>query len=420
MRNKKKGGQNTLASISEKMSIRILYVQPGRGVGGAKVSLFHLIKSQTPSAYIQLALSSPADDIFTKLVGDELGEIHTLYLPSWYKNEAKGIFRKLIVLMGKIRRGWYLLPVFRLAFIILNNRIDLIHTNSSATPVGALAAKLTNRPHIWHIREPIGAGTDFPLSLGDRLSAYIIRQFSQEVICISEYTAQFFKQYGMKPTVVLNGINVRDFDESINRGNLLREKFRIGRSTIVIGMIGSLRANWKEHDLFLLAMAMVIEQNPNVHFIVYGGDSDLEINDYTRKLKQMAFSLGLKDHITWADYIKDIPAIMGSLDIVVHPVSREGSGRVVMEAMAAGKPVVTVKSGGVQELIQHGVTGYLVESKNAQALAAAVLKLISNPDSMYEMGQQAQSYAHDHFSHERTASQILGIYQKILAKKLTS
>lgn len=404
----------TLADTFRARPIRILYVQAGRGIGGAKISLLHLINSQMPDVYIQLALSPPADDVFTKMIGDQLSVIHTLHLPTWYKNPTKGYFHKLITLAGNIWRGWYFLPIIHLVFIILRNRIDLIHTNSSVTPVAAISARLTFRPHIWHFREPIGAGTDFPLAFGDRLSAWIIRQFSQEIVCISRYTAQFFVQYGIKPTVILNGINLDDFNETVKRGNFLREKLGILRSIIVIGMIGSLRADWKEHDLFLSAMALVVEHNLNVRFVVYGGTSDLEINEYTRSIRQLVYSLGLKDHITWADYVADIPAIMGSIDIVVHPVSREGSGRVVMEAMAAGKPVVAVKAGGVQELIQHGVTGYLVESKNPQAIATVVLNLISDHDTMQKVSQQAQNYARDNFSHERTASQILAIYRKVL------
>jgi len=395
--------------------IRILYVQAGRGVGGAKISLLHLLKSRMPGVTIQLALTPPIDTIFTEIIGDELEKIHAFYIPVWYQYKAKGILSKITVLAAKIWRGWYFLPMLRLVFIILKNRVDLIHTNSSATPVGAFAARLTKRPHIWHIREIIGAGTDFPLTFGDRLSAWMIRQCSQEIICISECTAQFFRRYGILPRVVLNGINLRDFDFSKVRGNHLREKLQVGRSKIAIGMIGSLRAELKEHDLFLMAMALVVEQNPNAHFIVYGGTSDLEINDYTRNLKQMALALGLMEHIVWAEYIEDIPAIMGSLDLVVHPVSREGSGRVVMEAMAAGKPVIAVKAGGVQELIQNGVTGYLVEPKNPPALASAVLNLISDVDSMQRIGAQAQIYAREHFSHERTADQILEIYHKVLA-----
>ncbi|MBW8011287.1 MAG: glycosyltransferase family 4 protein [Chloroflexi bacterium] len=398
------------------MPKRILYVQTGHGVGGAKISLAHLINSRAFDAHIQLVLSSTDDEIFTDMVGDVISAIHTLYLPSWYKNETNGILQKLVALLGKIRRGWYVFPTLRLAFIILRNRVDLIHTNSSVTPVGALAAKLTNRPHVWHIREPIGEGTVFPLAHRDRLSAWIIRQIGQEIICISEYTSQFFIQYGIKFTVILNGINTRDFNESKNRGNFLREKFKIGHSTIVIGMIGSLLADWKEHDLFLMAMALVLKQYPNTHFIVYGGASNLEINDDTIKLNQMVIDLGLTNHIVWSDYIDDIPAILSSLDIVVHPVSREGSGRVVMEAMAAGKPVVAVKAGGVQELIEHGVTGYLVEAKNPQALAKEVLNLISSPESMEKISKRGRNYAHNHFSHERTASQIKAIYNKVLER----
>jgi glycosyltransferase involved in cell wall biosynthesis len=393
--------------------MRVLYVQPGRGIGGAKISLYNLVTNHPTEVACQVAMTPPADKLFTELIGRKMEKIHQFYLPTWHKREAVGFRNKVLSFAARAKRGGYLWPTIRLSKIILQNRIDLVHTNSTLCPVGALAARLTHRPHIWHIRERIGAGTDFPLRFEDGLSARLIRHFSREIICISDYTADFFRKYGIEPIVIMNGINIHEFEHSENQ-KIISQKRNNPNSQVVIGMVGSLRAEWKEHELFLKAMALVLKKAPQVSFIVYGGTSDLAINSYTHGLNELAISLGLTEHLTWASHIHDIPAMMYSLDIFVHPTSTEGSGRVVMEAMAAGKPVIATKSGGVQELIEDGITGYLVPAKDPHAFAEKVLNLIADPAILESIGQQAQSYALKHFSHERTALQILNVYAKIL------
>ena len=86
----------------------------------------------------------------------------------------------------------------------------------------------------------------------------------------------------------------------------------------------------------------------------------------------MTEELGIFASVTWAGFITDVPGMMGSLDILVHPTAKEGSGRVVMEAMAAGTPVVGVRAGGVSELIEDGITGLLVEDNDEKSLGEAV------------------------------------------------
>jgi glycosyltransferase involved in cell wall biosynthesis len=409
------GGDKRIRREREK-PVNVLYVQAGRGVGGAKISLLHLIDSLAQQRIcVFLALSHPADDIFGQMADSKISSIHTLYLPFWYQNRSLRSFDRLMAFLSKVLRGWYIIPSLRLAYFILKHKIDLVHSNSSATPVGALAALLTGRPHVWHVREPIGADTEFPLVLGDHVSARLMRMLSREIICISEYTGQFFTKQGIKPQIVLNGINTGEFDAAVIRGNELRKKLRL-RTRVVIGMVGNLRASWKEHAVFLRSMALVLEKAPDIQFVVFGGTSDLNITEYTRSLDQIARSAGLNDHLIWAEHVDDIPAIMHGFDVLVHPASREGSGRVIMEAMAAGRAVVAVRSGGGQELVQQDQTGLLVEPKNPVALADAVLVLMNDPEKMDRMGRQAQSYARAHFSHERTASQVLDIYRRVLRK----
>ncbi len=409
------GGEKRQPDISER-SINILYVQSGRGIGGAKISLLHIIRSLgREKINVHLALSAPADDIFSEMIGLKVASIQTLYLPVWYKNSSSRFSDHLMTLLARLRRGWYIIPVLQLIYIILKNKIDLVHSNSSASPVGAFAAWLTRRPHVWYIREPIGFGTEFPLVFGDRVSARLMQKLSSQIICISAYTAEIFVKHGIQLVMILNGINVNEFEFSSEREDVLRKKLGVNANT-VIGMIGSLRANWKEHSLFLKAMALVLEKRPDIGIVVFGGTSDLDITDYTRSLAQLARSLSLTNHIIWADHVDDIPAIVNSFDILVHPVSKEGSGRAIMEAMAAGKPVIAIKSGGVQELIQHEQTGLLVKPGDPPALAEAILRLMNDPEMRQRIGQQAKLYAHNHFSHERTASQVFQIYQEVLAK----
>jgi len=396
--------------------IRVLYIQAGRGFGGSKISLLHFLNPGLPGVHAELVVSPPVDDIFMNLLGAGVKTIHTMYLPIWYKKN-KPAFSNMLGYVVSILRGWYLIPVLRLVFIILHNRIDLIHTNNSATPVGALAAKLTNRPHLWHIREPLGDGNQFPLAIGDNAAALLFRNLSVMIICNSHYTASFFKTHAIPTKIIQNGLILDDYEGCDKRGAELRMSLSLPGTKPVVGMVGSLGSDWKEHDLFLDAMALVMAEIPTCRFVVFGSETDLQKKDYTRKLALQAQQLKLEGNLSWVGPIKDVPAMMASLDILVHPTSKEGSGRVVMEAMAAGKPVVGVRSGGVQELIRDGKTGYLTPPRDAKRLSECVLKLIGDGNLLKNMGNCSREIAQAQFSHDHTQSEILALYSKTLESK---
>ena len=115
----------------------------------------------------------------------------------------------------------------------------------------------------------------------------------------------------------------------------------------------------------------------------------------------------------WADFLDDIPAMINTIDILIHPASTEGSGRVVMEAMAAGKCVIGVKSGGVQELIRDEITGFLVEPDRPDQLADCAIYAIQNPAELQAIGKRAREYAYANFSIERMLRQIHEVYTQV-------
>lgn len=394
--------------------MRVLYVQPGYGIGGAKISLVHLLRTLPDTQTSLIALSSPADRHYMQMLDGLVEKVHELLLPGWFKGPNQNFFQRIRHTLSLVRRGWYIAPSMQLARLIRQEHIDLVHTNSAVTPIGAIAAWLAGRPHIWHVREPVGCDGQFPLAPGDRFSSRLFNYLSREIICNSHYTAAFFIQNGIQPRVIYNGLDIKQFENGNERGRQLRCSLGLQQETIVIAMVGSLSANWKEHDVFLRVASALKDRQPGCQFVVYGGSSDLNATPYTRSLQEMASALGLADRLAWAGFVDDVPAIMHSFDIMVHPTSNEGSGRVVMEAMAAGKPVVGVRGGGVQELIQDGLTGYLVPPGNVKALSNAIDLLITAPSLRRQVGAQAQTYARKNFSNDRATTATCNLYAEVM------
>ena len=398
--------------------MRILFIQPSNTVGGAEISLYQLVRSLRSLGFtFQVALRSPDDSPYVQMLEQYVEKVHALYLPTWQRKRVQGMKNKVLTFLARVKRGWYVVPTLRLARIIVKNRIDIVHTNGGLCPVGALAAFLTRRPHVWHVREQLGSDGLFPLALGDRTSANLFRRLSCALICNSLYTAEFFKRRGGAPRVIHNGVNLDEFENSAERGAALRNYLGLSISDPVVGMVGNVRSTIKEHELFLQAMALVSKEIPSAQFVIFGGSSDPNVSQYASGLRVTASRLQLSEHLTWAGMQSDIPAMMRSLDILVHPTSREGSGRVIMEAMAAGTPVVAVKSGGVQELLQHGATGYLVEPRNVVALFEATIELLGHSERRQQLGNAAKAYARKRFSHDLTIALIQAVYQEVVRNR---
>jgi glycosyltransferase involved in cell wall biosynthesis len=127
-------------------------------------------------------------------------------------------------------------------------------------------------------------------------------------------------------------------------------------------------------------------------------------------VKRTAAQLGLGSRLLFAGARDDVPAVMAAIDVLVHPSDQESFGRVVVEAMAAGKPVVGAASGGVGEIIQHGRTGFTVPDNDAERFAAACRELLENSDRRRELGQNGRAYAQENFSIEAVADRVATLY----------
>ncbi len=197
------------------------------------------------------------------------------------------------------------------------------------------------------------------------------------------------------------------------------EKFNVirndapGKSNYVISMVGRITP-LKGHTYFLKAMAQVVRSMPHVRIWIIG-DVPAKKEGYRHELEGLVERLGLKDHVEFLGNRKDIPQLLAQTDVLVlSTVTQEAFGRVILEAQAAGVPVVATKVGGVVEIIDDEKTGLLVLPKEPEAMAQAVLRLLRDRTLVNQFVTAAKEKLHAQFTLDHMAGKTLSVYQELM------
>ena len=283
-------------------------------------------------------------------------------------------------------------------------RARLVHSNSATAHLAAgLAAKRLRVPSIWHVRDlsPLG-----PLGI-------FLGRNSDKIITISDAVRQQVSRYAPaeRIEVVHNGIDADAFAAQARPG-ALRAELGIG-PTPLIGMVAQM-ARWKGHRVFLDAAAQVHERVPELAAVVVGADVFGDQAAYARELRQLGQQQPWSEFVRWLGYRRDVATIMADLDALVVPSFDEPFGRVALEAMALGTPVVASDSGGLPEIVLDRVTGRLCPTGDAAAFADALCELLTNPASARELGAAGAERVRDVFAAERMANRVAEIYEELL------
>jgi glycosyltransferase involved in cell wall biosynthesis len=178
-------------------------------------------------------------------------------------------------------------------------------------------------------------------------------------------------------------------------------------------MVGRLES-WKGHAVFLKALALVKDAVPRVRGII-AGDSVPHEPGYRASLEALQKGLDLQERVTFCGHRADVPAVMSALDVLVlASTSPEPFGRVLIEAMAAGKPVVATGAGAVPEIIQDGEQGLIVAPGDPGALAEAVIRLLSDPGLARTMGQKGRLRVEERFEVRQYVDGVQAVYRELL------
>jgi lipopolysaccharide heptosyltransferase II len=189
-----------------------------------------------------------------------------------------------------------------------------------------------------------------------------------------------------------------------------------GRSTCVVTIIGRLTP-LKGHTFFLKAMAKVVRSVPYAKIWV-AGEAPAKRPAYKQELQMLARRLGLESHVEFLGNRRDIPQVLERTDILVlSTVTPEAFGRVILEAQAAGVPVVATNVGGVVDIIDDGETGLLVFPKDTDAMAEAVVRLAKDRALAGRLVARAKIKLQNNFTVDHMASKTVEVYEELLRSK---
>jgi glycosyltransferase involved in cell wall biosynthesis len=285
----------------------------------------------------------------------------------------------------------------------------LVHTNTLLTPEGAMAANKRGLPHVWHVRELVGRTAPFQLPLAEHALGSYLAQAADRVIANSYITAACLSPFmpAESLTVIPNGIDCSAFR------NL---PVKAWAEPIVVAMVGNLSSRWKKHHLLIEAAAKVDPQL-KIEWRIYGHDPSeggrFHTDPYMNSLRALSRDLRVDDKLKFPGHCPP-QQIMQEIDILLHPADAESFGRVLVEAMAAGKPVVSVNAGGASELITHEQIGLLAPPDDSQGLARCIERLLRDADLRARLAAAGRERVERDYTIEVHAQRVAKVYEEVL------
>jgi len=383
---------------------QIAYVDHAVDIGGAEKSLAELVKRLDPDEFSPVLLHSKN----AKWLAEETWQTITalpVFGPTQFLQRKRQdidshLLRNVTDMLASAG------PVFSVWRGLMRVGADLVHTNSlKCHLLGGLAARLTRRPLVWHVRDILTKQE------GSDLLNRAATTLKPRIIAISSAVAQQFASLPVPVTVIRNGVPVNKFSPGPPDPQLQAE-IGLAPQDEVLCIVGRLTP-WKGHMTLLEALARAAPRHSHLKLMIVGEVAFWE-NSYERELKDRADELGIADRVVWTGFREDVSELLRLCDIFVLPSVDEPFGRVLVEAMATGKPVIGTNSGGVPEIIVEGQTGLMVPAQDPAALAEAIEQMLSDPLQAEQMGQAGLQRARKLFDANRVAEQVQQVYRELL------
>jgi glycosyltransferase involved in cell wall biosynthesis len=379
----------------------VLFVDHAGVLGGAELYLLDVARRLRDRSHVVLFESGPfAERLRTHDVSVEVFPAPASFLTV---KKSGGWASAVSFLPGLVRLSLRLARRAR--------DYDLLYANSQkAFFVAGLAGVLARRPVVWNLHDLLTA--DHFSWLSRRAATLWANAFADHVIVNSEATRAAFVQSGgpvERTTVVYNGIDAAPFAPSaLPSPQQTRATLGLPGGPLV-GMFSRL-APWKGQHVLLEALA----QLPDVHGLLVGDSLFRGDESYKTELHRKAEHLGVEDRIHVLGFRDNVAELMHAVDVVVHASTEpEPFGRVIVEGMLARRPVIATRAGGAAEIVQDRETGLLTPPGDADALADAIDRIVSNPETAHQLAEAGRRHALDRFSVDTMMTQISDVIHDV-------
>lgn len=382
--------------------VRALIVDHVSDIGGAELSLEGLISGIDP-AICQYVVALPGSGPLVERLRGQGFVVDLVRHEGWRwwvespLHSAKFAITAPLQIASLMRWKAYLNQV----------KPDIIHFNINRLVEPVIAAAWLKIPSVMHFR-------DIPAKMLHRFVAgrsafYGVMNLTNCWIANSHATCADIQPYARQPVrVIHNGIDLRRFDQ------LLAEQTEISHCPLPSGgyhvaMIGGL-VPWKRQEDFVKVAMDMLQIRDDVNFYLVGSDRV----GYGATLRDLVERMGMQQHVFFIGELRNIPALLARLDLVVHTMPHESFGRVFVEAMAARKPVVAFASGGANEIVVDGGTGVLVPSGDLAAMARSICALLDDPERRRRLGAAGRDRVESLFTLDRHCRAVFDLYSELL------
>jgi glycosyltransferase involved in cell wall biosynthesis len=365
----------------------VLFVSHSGELAGAEKSLLTLARGLQASGNIQAIVLVPkkgrlADALAKANVPTLFGGGYQLWI------HRSGSWQ---VLLGPIRFIWNALCSLLLFKKLASMDLSLVYSNSLACPLGAFLAMQHGVEHIWHAREFVHEDMNHRYDLGTTLSMWVVRK-AAHVICNSNAVrAKLEKEGGGKRfSTIYNGFEF----STVGLSDIKRKANRLSASkrSIKLLMVGSVHPGKGHKDAFL-ALQTLMQRAEDVELVLVGSGDPA----YREELDQLAQRVGIGRAVTWVGWVANPEDFYRDATILLLCSKSEAFGRVIVEAMATGTPVIGTSTGGVGEVVVESWNGLLYTPGDFAELAEKILWLVDRPREYVRLANNGTKYVREEF-----------------------
>lgn len=366
------------AGVSSLM--KVLHVEGGRNLYGGAIQVLYLLEGlRMRGVENLLACRAGSDLAFVAAAHAEVirmsmaGDVDLLMLPRLYR-------------------------------LMRRTRPDLVHLHSriGADIWGGIAARLAGVPVVHSRRQ------DNP---ENRCMAALKYRLFDRVIAISEGIAEKLRREGLSPTklrVVRSAVDPRPFTAA-TEPTRARAALSLPADARVLGVVAQLIER-KGHRFLFQAMPELLGRFPDLQLVLFGKGPE------QADLQRLAAALQLGGRVHFVGFRDDLPQLLPALDVLVHPALREGLGVALLQASCAGIPIVASRAGGIPEAVRDGENGLLVEPGDPAGLAAAIGRVLADPELARRLGQGGRTLMTREFGIDAMVEGNLAVYRELLAE----
>ena len=370
--------------------LTIAHFMPWSGMGGVEVATLRMIDA-TREQFRNVVFCLP-DAVTLKNFLETSGIATITYTPPEPSLRHLGrYYKESLVVARQIRQAG----------------VDIVHfADDKAAYHNSLATVLARSKTVCHIRS-----SNPKFSLRQKLCLLPVQHFifvskeSKDVFAVSlpEHRAR----------VIYDAIEIPSEEMTADKEKIRRE-LKIPPNCTVVGMVARV-APVKDYFTLAAAAAEIVSKHPDTRFLIVGDNSLVDLNrNHYEKVLQKLNELGIADKFIFTGHRDDVIRLTAAMDICVLSTTREGFPLSVLEAMAMRKPVVATAVGGIPEIVEPGVTGYLHRLGNSKELADAIMALIENPGEASRIGQTAYEHVRRQYSRQAFFAEISKAYFDVM------